>query len=274
MSEGNDILYEVRGKVTLITLNNAEKLNSLDNPQCILLAKLVERADKEDTTLTIIQSTGRYFSAGGNLSAKDSKSSDPSVLLSHEYWLEKFVAKNIFLTDLFHNHTKVLVAALNGPAIGVSAALVALCDLIYVMDEKKCLLSFPFSTIGVVAEAASSATLFLRLGWSKSSEALLLGTPISGLELNRLGFINKSYNDIKFDSVEHFNRKVHDDLVGQFSNLYEPSILANKQLLKANRDELINSASSREVIKTFNRFVEGVPQRRFAEMMQKRKNKM
>lgn len=276
MSEGKDIIYEVRGKVTIITLNNPKKLNSLDKPQYILLAKLIEKADKEEgTVLTILQSTGRYFSAGAQLGGKDMLSLDPSVLLSHEYWLDEFVAKNVFLTDVFHNHTKVLAAAVNGPIIGVSAALVALCDLVYVMDETKMHILTPFTSLGLVAEGTSSSTFFLRLGWSKAAEAIILAKPIPGTELNKLGFINKSYHEINFDSVEQFNQKVHDDLVSQFSGLYEPSILANKQLLKANRDQLINSASSREVIKTFNNFVQGVPQLRFMEKMQEaRKNKM
>lgn len=56
--------------------------------------------------------------------------------MSHEYWLDEFVAKNVVLTDVFHNHTKVLAAAVNGPIIRVNATLVA-CDLVYVMDETK-----------------------------------------------------------------------------------------------------------------------------------------
>lgn len=269
MSEGQDILYEVRGKVTIITLNNPKKLNSLDKPQYILLAKLIERADKEeDTVLTIFQSTGRYFSAGAQIGGKDMLKLDISVLLSHEYWLDEFLAKNVFLTDVFHNHTKVLAAALNGPVIGMSAALVALCDLVYVMDETKMHIVAPFSDLGLVAEGASSSTFFLRLGWSKAAEVLILGRPISGTELNKLGFINKSYHETKFESVEQFNQTVHDDLVSQFSGLYEPSILANKQLLKVNRDQLINSAASKEVIQTFNNFVLGIPQLRFMEKIQ------
>lgn len=269
MSEGEDILYEVRDKVTIITLNNPTKLNSLDKPQYVLLAKLVERADKEDTVLTIIQSTGRYFSAGANIADKNALKVEMSELFSHEYWLNNFVAKNVFLTDVFHNHTKLLAAAVNGPAIGMSAALVALCDLVYVMDETKMHIVAPFASLGLVAEGASSATFFLRLGWSKSAEVLLLGKPIKGPELRQLGFINKSYHDTKFSSVEQFNEKVHDDLVEQISGLYYPSIFANKQLLKANRDQLINSSNSSEVIKTFNRFVEGIPQMKMMEAMQK-----
>lgn len=270
MSEGEDILYEVRGKVTVITFNLPKKLNALNGDQYLLLAKLVERADREeDTIMTIIQSTGRYFSAGANIADKGLTQVSADQLFSHEYWLDKFVARNVYLTDLFHNHTKVLAAAVNGPVVGLSAALLALCDLVYVMDDTKFFLLAPFSNLGLVAEGAASATLFLRLGWSKSAEALLLARPIPGTDLNRLGFINKAYNDTKFESVEQFNQKVHDELVHQFKNLNEESILANKQLLKANRDQLINSANSREVIKGFNRWVQGIPQERFMKLFQK-----
>lgn len=270
MSESQDILYEVRDKVTIITLNVPSKLNALNGDQYLLLAKLVEQADKEeDTVVTLIQSTGRYFSAGANVADKGMLDVPMEQLFSHEYWLDKFVARNTYLTYLFHNHTKVLVSALNGPVIGLSAALISLSDLIYVIDEKKVFLLAPFSNLGLVAEGGSSATLFLRLGWAKSAEALLFARPIPGTELNKLGFINKSYHDHTFKSTEEFNQKVHDDLVNQFENLYEPSIFANKQLLKANRDQLINSANSREGIKGFNQWIEGIPQSRFAQLMQK-----
>lgn len=270
MSESQDITYEVRGKVTVITLNVPQKLNALNGDQYLLLAKLVERADKEeDTVFTLLQSTGRYFSAGANIADKGVVGTNSSDLFSHEYWLNKFVSRNVFLTDLFHNHTKVLVAALNGPVVGLSSSLVALCDLVYAIDEKKVFFLAPFSNLGLVAEGGASATLFLRLGWSRSSEALLLAKPIPGTELNKLGFINKLYHDTKFSSTEEFNQKVYDDIVHASSALHEPLILENKQLLKANRDQLINSASSREVIKGFNKWVEGVPQTRFMQLFQK-----
>lgn len=269
MSEGKDILYEVRDKVTIITLNIPNKLNALNGEQYLLLAKLIERADREeDTVVTIFQSSGRYFSAGANIADKNLGNVLSEELLSHEYWLNRFVARNVFLTDLFHNHRKVLVAAVNGPVIGLSSALLALCDLVYVMDELKFFLLAPFSNLGLVAEGASSSTLFLRLGWSKAAEALLFARPISGKDLSNLGFINKSY-DGQFKSVEDFNQAIHDEVVQNFSNLHFDSILANKQLLKANRDTLINSANSREVIQGFNKWMEGVPQTRFMQLFQK-----
>lgn len=268
--EGKDILYEIKGRAAIITLNRPESLNALTGDQYLLLGKLVERADREETTIvTILQSTGRYFSAGADPTKLVQQSVDNSEKSdAHKQWLANFVASNVYLTDVFHNHTKILVAAMNGPAIGLSSALIALCDLIYAIDLQKVFLLCPFANLGLVAEGAALSTLFLRLGWSTAAEALLLAKPIYGPDLNRLGFINKSYEGL-VKSTEEFNDKVYQEITSQIANLHEPSILEMKQLLKANRDTMINAASSREVIKGFNKWIEGIPQSRFAQVMLK-----
>lgn len=277
MSLEDDILYEVKGKVTVITLNLPLKLNALNGKQYLELAKLVAQADEEeDTVATMIQSTGRYFSAGANvadISLADGIT-DSSELFSHDFWFKNFVGRNAYLVDLFHNHKKVLVAALNGPVIGLSAALVALCDLVYAIDEAKVFMLTPFSNLGLVAEGASSSTLFLRLGWSKAAEALLFSKPIPGTDLDKLGFFNKTYAGQGL-TTDQFNETVYNEIVSKFEGLYEPSIFANKQLLKSNRDLLINSANSKELIVGFNRWIQGVPQQRFMQIANKEiKHKM
>lgn len=265
-----DITYEVRDNTTVITLNLPKKLNALNGEQYMRLARCVEDADKEeDTVCTIIQSTGRYFSAGADFTDKGIAQAKTEDLFSHEYWLSKFVARNTYITNVFHNHSKVLVAAVNGPVVGLSTALVALCDLIYVMDDTKFYLLCPFSNLGLVCEGATSVSLFLRLGWSKASEALLFARPIQGTELKQLGFINRSYNDVKFKSTEEFNQRVYDDVNDQFKNLHFPSIILNKQLLKANREQAIHAANSKEVVTGLYKWLEGVPQSRFVQLAQK-----
>lgn len=269
MSE-DSILYEVKDKATVITLNVPSKLNALTQEEYLELAKLVDEADKEEeTVVTIIQATGRYFSAGANVTGGQLLNKPMAELMSHEHWLALFVARNVYITDLFHNHSKVLVASVNGPAVGLTAALVCLCDLIYVNDEEKFFLMTPFANLGLVTEGALSATLFMRLGWSKASEALLLAKPIQGTDLLRLGVINKSYRSYNFNSTEEFNEQVFKDVSDQISHLYYPSIIQMKQLLKANRDTLINSANAREVIKGFNKWIQGIPQQRFAAIANK-----
>lgn len=275
MSEIETITYEVKDKIVVITLNNPSKLNALNGKEYLQLCKFLQEADdEEDTICTLVQSTGRYFSAGANFADKALTEAEPEVVFSHEYWLQNFAGRNVYLTDLCHNHKKVLVAALNGPVIGLSAALVSLCDLVYSIDDSKVNLLAPFSNLGLVAEGATLATLFLRLGWSRSAEALLFAKPVPGEDLNRLGFFNKSYNGQNL-STEDFNQEVFRDLERKFDGLYEPSIFANKQLLKSNRDQMINTASAKEAIVGFNRWIQGIPQMRFSEMARKeRKHKI
>lgn len=271
MADDNSILYEVCDRITVITLNLPNKLNALNGAQYLQLAKYLQEADdEEDTICTLIQSTGRYFSAGANFADKAVTSGHEDVF-SHEFWLKSFTGRNVYLTDLLHNHKKVLVAALNGPVIGLSSAVVALCDLVYAIDERKVNLLAPFSNLGLVAEGATSATFFARLGWSKASEALLFAKPVSGADLNRVGFFNKVYSDKNY-SVEEFNKEVFEDLKRSFAGLYEPSIFANKQLLKANRDQLVNAANARESIVGFNRWIQGIPQMRFMEVKNKERH--
>lgn len=270
MSESQEFLYEVRGKVAVITLNLAQKLNALNGSQYLALAKLVAKADEEENTVaTIIQSTGRYFSAGANvMDLNDLKAQNSAEMFSHDFWFKNFVGRNAYLVDLFHNHKKVLVAALNGPVVGLSAALTALCDLVYCIDEKKVFMLTPFSNLGLVAEGSCSATLFFRLGWSKSAEALLLSKPIPGEDLNRLGYFNKVYTG-KGLTTEQFNEEVYKEISGKLAGLHEDSIFLNKDLLRANRDQLVNSANSKELIMGFNKWIQGVPQQRFLQLANK-----
>lgn len=229
----------------------------------------MEKADKDpNTVVTIFQSTGRYFSTGASTNDDDFidlGDTDPSRT-SEDFWLRQFLARNIWLTDLFHNHSKVLVAAMNGPVVGLTTGLLSHCDLIYAMDSSKVYLLAPFANLGLVGEGAACATLFLRLGWSKASEALLFSRPIRGPELKSLGFINETF-DGQFSSTEEFNEGIYKRVVDQFDHLYVPSILANKKLLRDCRDKLINDISVKEAVTGFHRWTEGVPQDRFYQLV-------
>ena len=137
-------MYEVRDRTAIITFNIPSKLNALNGEQYLKLGKFMERANEEDTVMTLIQSTGRFFSAGANFADNGLMDVDPNCYLL-EYWLGKFVARNVWLTNLFNDHKKILVAAVNGPSIGLSTGLLMLVDLVYVHDLSKFYLLAPFA---------------------------------------------------------------------------------------------------------------------------------
>lgn len=103
--------------------------------------------------------------------------------------LARFAEGNLSLSRSLYTHSKLLIAALNGPAIGLSAALLAHFDLLYATPSVYLLT--PFSTLSLVCEGSSSATFPRRLGHSLAMEALVLGKKIEASRLLEVGFLNE-----------------------------------------------------------------------------------
>lgn len=261
--------YTVEGKFAIITLNQPESLNALNNDQYLLLGCLVEQANNNpDTCFTLIQSTGRYFSAGANV--KDSKLGAKEFkdeFDERNYWLSKFTARNAYLTTVFHNHRKVLIAALNGPVVGLSTALVSLCDFIYAMNDKVFILA-PFANLGLVSEGVASATLINRLGLSIGNEALLLSKPISAPKLEQTGYLNKNFkihNRSQAD-VDRFNSLVKHEFWDMAKNLEFQSIIDIKKIIQSNLTKNYRNINAQEIIDGVYKWLDHVPQQKFAKI--------
>lgn len=93
------------------------------------------------------------------------------------------------MTHAFYSHSKILVTALNGPVVGLSAALSAFSDFIYCAPHTYLLTQF--SSLGLVAEGGASRAMVHRMGVSKANEALLMSRRIPASELLACGFVNK-----------------------------------------------------------------------------------
>ncbi|ODV94669.1 hypothetical protein PACTADRAFT_50532 [Pachysolen tannophilus NRRL Y-2460] len=232
---------------------------------------MVKANDDPNSIFTVLQSTGRYFSAGADIK-------DGSILTNDlldnkdQYWLSKVVSRNIYLTSLFINHKKILVSCLNGPVIGLTAALICLSDLIYCFNDKDVFLLLPFSNIGLVCEGAVSRSLLKRIGISKTNEAILLSKPIYAKELYRLGFINKIYN---LDNVKVFNNAVIEDINNVSKNLDHQSILDNKALISQDWKDDLSYSNQAEALAGFAKWCADIPQQRFKELASRgRKHKL
>ncbi|CDK26598.1 unnamed protein product [Kuraishia capsulata CBS 1993] len=267
--ESKNILYEVRGKIAIIQLNIPKSLNSLTGPQYLYLGQLVQRADADPNTLiTLLCSSGRYFSAGANVknegfeNQSGAKDGDENFLDTTALWMSNFTARNVWLTQLFLNHSKITVCAMNGPAVGLSAAIVAMCDLIYGMNDSVFLLT-PFASLGLVCEGATSVSLFQRLGISKANEALIFSKPVLSKDLYRLGFLNELYD---FKDTDQFNKKIVDDLEKQMVNLNPNSMLEIKASVRATYQKNFEVGNVREAVLGLQKWVAGIPQARFTEL--------
>jgi enoyl-CoA hydratase/carnithine racemase len=90
---------------------------------------------------------------------------------------------------------KPIVAAVNGPAIGIGSTMLLHCDLVFAAENAY--FQMPFVNLGLCPEAGSSYLLPRRLGHQRASEILLLGESFSAREAEAIGLVNRVYPDDK-----------------------------------------------------------------------------
>ncbi|KAI1189822.1 ClpP/crotonase-like domain-containing protein [Nemania serpens] len=252
------------GRIATITLDNEKKLNALDMEGYYALSQAMrEIALRDDIYITILTGKGRYFSAGADVSV----GSHPPTSDPYKDWLRTFVANNLNLTRAFYSHPKILIAALNGPAVGLSAALTAFADFVYAAPHA--FLLTPFSSLGLVAEGGASRALVQRLGLAKANEALIMSRRIPADELLAAGYVNKIFtcDDKKGGGDDAFMRQVLaevDERLGE--HLDGGSLIGIKALIRAPEREILDRQNVAEVFAGLDRFVKGIPQREFQKI--------
>ncbi|KAI1025287.1 hypothetical protein LB504_010020 [Fusarium proliferatum] len=252
MSDQNHIRINYEGNFAIITLNNPNKFNSLTQSLFSRLASLLREIDaNKDVYVTLLIGEGPFFSAGADL-----KDSPPSMeeIVSRPYWLPKLVNNNLDVARAFYSHSKILVTALNGPVIGLSAALISHSDFIYAVPDAYLLT--PFSSLGLVAEGGASVAFVHRMGPGKANEALILGRKIPVSELVQVGFVNRVFedkNNFRTQVLEYVRQSFSSHLVGS-------SLLGTKALMRRRVVREQDEMAPLETFQGVERFCAGIPQ--------------
>jgi peroxisomal 3,2-trans-enoyl-CoA isomerase len=165
----------------------------------------------------------------------------------------------------FYTHPKILVTALNGPAVGLSAALISFSDFIYATPHT--FLLTPFSSLGLVTEGNASIGFVQRLGISKANEALIMSKRITCEELVSTGFVNKVFDvGSKEDSDKFLGEVLRevDERLG--THLNSESLVKIKELIQGPMREKLDRQGVEEVFAGMKRFMKGVPQEEFGKI--------
>jgi peroxisomal 3,2-trans-enoyl-CoA isomerase len=178
--------------------------------------------------------------------------------------LRNFVSNNFEITHAFYTHPKILITALNGPVVGLSAAVIAYSDFIYAAPHTYLLT--PFSSLGLVAEGGASKAFVERLGISKANEALLMSKRITCEELVQTGFVNKVFDvspgeDAKF--LEMVLAEI-DDRLGP--HLVPSSLLKIKRLIRKPDMKEQSAQLVEELLGGLEVFEKGIPQQEFMKV--------
>jgi len=175
------IIYEVNDRIAVITLNRPEVLNAWTTTMMSEIIKALDLADDDDHVRAVIfTGAGRAFCAGADLSSGGFRlAGQPSAK-------PKLVRDTAGTATLrMFNMKKPLIAAINGPAVGVGITMTTAMD-IRIASEAATKIGFVFDRRGITPEGCSTYFLPRIIGISRASELILtarLFTAREGLEM-------------------------------------------------------------------------------------------
>ncbi|PPQ74664.1 hypothetical protein CVT24_003821 [Panaeolus cyanescens] len=264
------ITLEVSDRIATITLNRPKSLNALTKEDYDALANTLREVDKDENVLiTVVQATGKWFCAGTDVKNRPSASVEAvSETLGN---VRNALRSNVVNTTLdcgkaLYSHSKILVAALNGPVMGITAAFLGYFDFIYALPHTW--LAVPFTFLGIVAEGGASVSFANRMGLGMANEVLIWGKKKNAEELHRVGFINQIF---PAQDAESFNKAVRAHLLEELRGLDPTSILVMKSLIKRGLFEKNDpdAVNLRESYAQAERFASGTPYQQFMRIATK-----
>jgi enoyl-CoA hydratase/carnithine racemase len=177
------LLVRDEGAVRLLTLNRPDVRNAFDAALYLALSGALQDARADDAVnVVVLTGAGHVFSSGQDL--------DEMAALAGGTAPEGAERGFPTLLDTVQAFDKPLIAAVNGPGVGLGFTLLAHCDLVLVADTAR--FKVPFAELGVAPEAASSYLFPLRLGPQVAANVLLGSAWLSAEEAVATGFALRS----------------------------------------------------------------------------------
>ena len=247
----SDIATARRGAVLAIEFRRPQKRNALTAAMYEAMAAALAAAEA-DPSVRVVLFHGQpdVFTAGNDLEdfvARPPAGPDTPVF--------RFLAA-------VAGAGKPLVAAVNGPAVGLGTTLLLHCDLVYAGDNAR--FSMPFTSLGLVPEFGSSYLLPLVAGYQRAAELLLLGEPFDAQKALQAGFVTRVVPsaetlDVAFAAAQ------------KLCGLPEKSVRVTRELLRGAHSEAV--ARRIELEGEHFRAMLGEPAAReaFAAFLEKRK---
>jgi enoyl-CoA hydratase/carnithine racemase len=195
-----DVLVTQSGPVLEVMFNRPEKKNALTGAMYAALVDAFHQADNDPAIRVVLLSgAGDTFTSGNDIkdfqsraATNEAQSRTATNEAQSPTGTNDVSHASPFLEALSSLATP-LVAAVNGAAIGVGTTMLAHADLVIAARSARFVM--PFTSLGLVPEAASSL-LFPRLvGHQRASALLLLGDPLDAETAHDWGFVNQVVAD-------------------------------------------------------------------------------
>ncbi|AKF10176.1 enoyl-CoA hydratase/isomerase family protein [Sandaracinus amylolyticus] len=187
----NDVLrVEDHGAVRVLTLSRPEKKNAFDVALTEALWSALERASADESVrVVVVTGAGDMFSAGADVNL---------FLQAGTGGLEGDISKVARLYEPLRACTKPVIAAVQGPTVGMGVTMLPHFDLVYAAEHATFLV--PFVRLGLVVEYAGSFALPRLIGHQRTRELLLRAKPIDARTAEHWGLVTRVFPRESFTS--------------------------------------------------------------------------
>jgi enoyl-CoA hydratase/carnithine racemase len=173
---------EIDGPIRIVRLNRPDALNATNHELHCALADLFPQIDADlEARAVVLTGAGRAFSAGGDFAYLDELTQDD------ELRRQTLVDGRRIVTGMVQCRVP-LVAAVNGPAVGLGCSLVALSDIVFMAESAH--LADPHVMVGLVAADGGPVTWPLLTSLQLAKEYALTGDRIPAKRAAEIGLAN------------------------------------------------------------------------------------
>lgn len=178
-----DLVVTADGPIRLVELNRPGQLNSTSEELHTALAGVWDAiAADPGARVVVLTGRGRAFSAGGNFDVMARVQTEPAFRDQNVNEARRIV------TGMLRCPVPV-IAAVNGPAVGLGCSLALLSDLVLIAEGAY--VADPHVQVGLVAGDGGALVLPLLVGLVRAKELLFLGERVSAEDAVRLGIANR-----------------------------------------------------------------------------------
>jgi enoyl-CoA hydratase/carnithine racemase len=176
------IQVESDGGIRIIRLNRPDDLNAANEALHTDLARVFAQVNEDpDARVAVVTGNGRAFSAGGDFEYLHHMSYDQQARL------DMFVDAKTIVTSMVACRVPI-IAAVNGPAVGLGCSIVALSDIVYIAESA--FLADPHVLVGLVAADGGAVTWPLLTSLQLAKEYAFTGDRISAERAAQIGLAN------------------------------------------------------------------------------------
>jgi enoyl-CoA hydratase len=178
-----ELLVEARGAIRIVTLNRPDALNATNAALHGALARVWPDLDADDDVAAIVLTgAGSAFSAGGDLGLLDAMVHDTALRAA-------VMAEGAEIVRAMTSVRVPIIAAVNGPAVGLGCSLAGMSDIVLV--EEHAYFADPHVALGLVAADGGALTWPLMTSLLRAKEYILLGDRLPAHEAVQLGVANR-----------------------------------------------------------------------------------